>query len=261
MLQMFIDDSGSGGDSRFYILAGFKARVAVWEAFSDDWKAVLDSDPKIAYFKMSEAESLKGPFKGFSKEQRNKKVNKFIDVIDGHDIWLTTVALPQQDYDQIIRPASSQVYATPYLYAFMWIVMACAGHTRQFGQLSDLGKNELWNTYDPDNVEKIDFIFDRQKPEEDDAKRHYELIRTYAEWAPLVGSIRYEDEKQFLPLQAADLAAWQNRRRLCVVGEGTRPQYHRLYTNPLRFFRKTFQTQDLLRMKAPTQKQQTQRTT
>src|SRR5262245_20319635 len=79
MLQAFIDDSGSGGDSRFYILAGFKARIAVWEGFTTEWRAVLDTDPKIDYFKMSEAESLKGPFKGFCTQQRNKKVNNLID--------------------------------------------------------------------------------------------------------------------------------------------------------------------------------------
>ena len=61
----FIDDSGSGGDSPYYILAGYSAPKATWAAFWPDWQAALDVPPKLEYFKMSEAESLKGQFRTF----------------------------------------------------------------------------------------------------------------------------------------------------------------------------------------------------
>jgi uncharacterized protein DUF3800 len=82
-VRAFTDDSGSGGDSRYFVLCGFMADLPTWEHFSDQWDAVLKAPPAIEYFKMSEAESLKGQFdknKGWSETTRNKKVNDFIDV-------------------------------------------------------------------------------------------------------------------------------------------------------------------------------------
>lgn len=62
MAFAFVDDSGSGGDSPYYVLAGYSADEATWRAFWGDWQGVLDLSPKLDYFKMSEAESLKGQF-------------------------------------------------------------------------------------------------------------------------------------------------------------------------------------------------------
>jgi hypothetical protein len=75
MVLAFVDDSGSGGDSLFSVLAGYSATEPTWAAFWRDWQDALDLDPKIAYFKMSEAESRKGQFEGFCSEGRTRRVN------------------------------------------------------------------------------------------------------------------------------------------------------------------------------------------
>jgi len=104
----FIDDSGSGGDSPYYILAGYSAPEATWAAFWPDWQAALDVAPKLQYFKMSEAESLKGQFSGFSSEQRTERVNRFIDVIQAHDLQEASIAVSAQAYrDTFIRSCTN----------------------------------------------------------------------------------------------------------------------------------------------------------
>jgi hypothetical protein len=57
MALAFVDDSGSGGDSAYYVLAGYVASKDEWGAFIEDWQSVLDLPPQMKYFKMSEAES------------------------------------------------------------------------------------------------------------------------------------------------------------------------------------------------------------
>jgi Protein of unknown function (DUF3800) len=59
MLKAFIDDSGSGGDSPWFVLAGYVGTVEAWDAFEQSWRTVLDVSPKLEYFKASEAESLR----------------------------------------------------------------------------------------------------------------------------------------------------------------------------------------------------------
>src|ERR1039458_6635169 len=92
----FIDDSGSGGDSPYYILAGYSPSEAACGAFGPGWQAALDVAPKLQYFKMSEAESLKGQFSGFSSERRTERVNRFIDVIQAHDLQEASIAVSAQ---------------------------------------------------------------------------------------------------------------------------------------------------------------------
>ncbi|HMF74567.1 MAG TPA: DUF3800 domain-containing protein [Bryobacteraceae bacterium] len=45
-------------------------------------------------------------------------------------------------------------------------------------------------------------------------------------------NVHYEDEKRFLPLQAADLLAWQIRRRFCVTTELPRRQFEEAIHSP-----------------------------
>lgn len=63
MAWAFVDDSGSGGDSPYFVLAGYAACESAWTTFLPHWQSVLDLPPKLEYFKMSEAESLKGQFR------------------------------------------------------------------------------------------------------------------------------------------------------------------------------------------------------
>jgi hypothetical protein len=97
MALAFVDDSGSGGDAPYYVLAGYSASEYVWQDFYRHWQAVLDGSPKQVHFKMREAESLKGQFTGFSPEQRNRRLNEFIDVVLQHDLQEPSVAIPDKD--------------------------------------------------------------------------------------------------------------------------------------------------------------------
>ncbi len=63
-LRAFIDDSGSGGDSPWFVLAGYVGKVEAWDAFHEPWRKVLEVPPQLEYFKASEAESLRSDGSG-----------------------------------------------------------------------------------------------------------------------------------------------------------------------------------------------------
>ena len=82
---------------------------------------------------MSEAESLKGQFSGFSTEQRTERINQFIDVIQAHDLQEASIAVSVQTYRTIFYPVMHKSNASSYYLAFIGMVSALAGINRYSG--------------------------------------------------------------------------------------------------------------------------------
>jgi hypothetical protein len=60
--QAVIDDSVDQPNRTFLVLGGFVSSANNWAALSDDWREALNLEPKLDYFKMSEANVLGGQF-------------------------------------------------------------------------------------------------------------------------------------------------------------------------------------------------------
>ena len=201
MLKAFIDDSGSGGDSPWYVLAGYLGTVEGWAAFDDQWAAVLHRHPRIEYFKSSEAERLRGrgQWAGVSKEQRTSKLNALIDVIAQCARRAICVRMRQLDYNDLVKGGIPPAWDSPYYLLQTFIIGAAINIERNDGE-----------------CEPIAFVFDRDQKHE---KRSQEMLPAVRRMPSLYGSlvdVSYQSEQDSLPLQAADLLAWQIRRFFSV---------------------------------------------
>jgi len=223
VLKAFIDDSGSGGDSPWVVLAGYVGTVDDWDgpAFGKEWTDALNNVPRINYFKASEAESLRsdGQWAGISKIQRDAKIDSLIKVIQRRARHAIYVRLKQRHYDRIVKNSLiKKQFENPYYILFTYLVMAIMA---------------LQNTIGGDLM--TEFIFDSHERFEKPSKLVYEVLMEHPDLARLASpNILYRDDQKFLPLQAADLLAWQVRRRFCVA-EAARPQMEaalRGYGNP-----------------------------
>jgi hypothetical protein len=211
MALAFVDDSGSGGDSPYYVLGGYVGHVPEWNSFVTAWQGVLDLTPRLEYFKMSEAESLKGQFLGFSADVRTSRLAEFIDVILQHDLFEWSVAISEADYREVLLPTLLPAFRSPYYFAFIGMVTALSGRYR-------------WSGSD----EIVDFVFDEQEGMDRKALGIYQSFKT---WFPhwRLGKVAHRSDRDFLPLQAADLISWQTRRFMCST-EGTRAELRRLHS-------------------------------
>ena len=218
MLKAFVDDSGSGGDSPWYVLAGYVGTVDGWDQFDAQWRSALDADPKINDFHSSEAESLRprGQWAGVTKDQRNVKINELIEVITRCAQRAIHVRVRQSDYNEIIKNYVPPQWDNAYYFLFPSFVAAVVGMEKYFGQ-----------------SEPVEFVFDSSKRFEKPSLRLYNQFVDLDKFAGRILNIHYEDDKVFLPLQAADLLAWQIRRRHCVTSEQKRAHFERaLYRLP-----------------------------
>ena len=216
MLKVFIDDSGSGGDSPWFVLAGYVGTVEGWDSFDLKWRTVLDGPPKIDYFKSSEAESLRrdGQWAGISKDERNARIDALIRVIGNCATRSVYVRLQQRDYDDVIKKYVPPEWDNAYFFLFMALIFAATSTEKYLG-----GK------------QPIDFVFDSNRRLEKPSLQLYGDCMGFPQLADRIADIHYEDEKIFLPLQAADLLAWQIRRRFST-SEAPRPQFDRAIDCP-----------------------------
>jgi hypothetical protein len=112
MLQGYIDDSGSDMQGPVYVLSGFIGHVEEWAQFSDKWDIELRKTPAISYFEMSDAESLKEQFQGWTPEDRDAKVMSLAKLIVPHVICNVECLVSQADYDLVVPPVISFIRKT-----------------------------------------------------------------------------------------------------------------------------------------------------
>jgi hypothetical protein len=203
-LQVYVDESGGINTSRTFVMSGLMASVETWDAFGREWDQVLAQSPRLEYFKMSEAVTLGGQFRGWSESTRDERLRqladlalkyKLIQFIESMDLRsFTHFSLKQM----LPKPANS-----PYFFSFHRMISIVARH------LCESGHNE-----------QFEIFFDIHKIFGHKARRFYPLIKILKkgtlEYDILPTDPIFRDDANTYPLQIADMTAWLLRD----IGEG-----------------------------------------
>ncbi len=212
VLQAYIDDSRDGATGNF-VLAGYIASAEQWAAFSQEWESMLPNAVKtskgVHRFKMSE-------MKHFGKMN---DVSLFHNIIMKHVQMSVSVVFNSNELkarvDRLVAEAAHPGYGKinieidnmkkkwrdPFFFAFRMLMDGF--HQARVAQ--------------PDLVPidgVVDFVFDndgneifiRQIWDEYLANRPEEFRNGYGK------KPRFENDEEYLPLQAADFRAWWVRK-------------------------------------------------
>jgi hypothetical protein len=200
VLRAFFDDSGRGkeSDSPVFVLAGYAGPVQNFLGFADDWQVIMREEPALAYLKGKEANALDRNFKGWTEKQRDEKLEKLIGAIRKHDLIALSLTVTYRDFNRVLRKPKG-LFKNPFGLAFAYVVAWLMNSAQ----------------VKPER-EEIELIFDQGViTREKTIENAYKGLK----WALpkealdlLVGRPRFEDDKRHLPLQAADLLAWNVRR-------------------------------------------------
>ncbi len=203
MLECFADDSGSDNQGPVFVLAGYVSTEDRWTQFCEEWVSVLNSGPKpLAYFKMVEANSKKGEFLAWKDVDRDSKLIELSEIIQRYALFDIRCVLRWKDYEEV-QKCYPQYQVSPYELLFHQVMIRATLH------LHRLHSNDL-----------IKFYFDDQNKIGDQVLNGYsrqmstlpEMLLRY-----VAGPPNFKDEKRIMPLQAADLLAWQVRRSICEM--------------------------------------------
>lgn len=206
MLAHF-DASGSMGDSPFFVMAGYLAPLASWQAFTREWRAALDEPTTIEYFKMREANGCDGQFRGWSADDRDQRLQLLCPIINRHVSAMVLFVVSTEAWRRhFLGKLDNRYHDRPYYFAFHGIMSVLARYLHQ------------------KNIdEKIDFVFDDEGGEPTamiQAGYDDYVVRAPEQFKKYLGSKpRFENDKVILPLQAADMLAW-HARRIFADGRG-----------------------------------------
>ncbi len=199
VLQIFIDDSGSSPNDKYFVLGGLAASANQWLLFSEEWKSALSQPPGISYFKTSEANAMRGEFgHGWNRRLIDQKVDELAQIATRYAQYCVHSVIRWSDYVKFFgdfkkhyQGEQFKEWANPY-FLCMYALAAC------------LTRYSKKNHIDP--IWKI--VVDEHGSIGRIANDVFAAIREPAIHQALGGIPSFDDDRKVLPLQAADLYAW-----------------------------------------------------
>jgi hypothetical protein len=184
------------------VLGGFISSIEKWERFSDAWAAELAAPPAIRLYKNSQAMSRTDEFAGWSYTDVQNKVSRLVAIIVSHVMYRIHVSINHTEFEKFMKFNEFEILTDPYYTLFLSIIgMVIIALDKQ------------------DERHPVSFIFDEQGSIGFKALEMARIINqnvrlhfTESEAQLLVGLPTFADDKQMMPLQAADLYAGNVRR-------------------------------------------------
>lgn len=218
-VQAFVDDSKSERDPPFFVLGGYVATAQTWTDFSTKWQQALEMRPRIKYFKLREAVRGIGEFYGASEALRQERIGVMRGVIELFHISGFSISF-RLDHLTATHADLNKYWLNPYYTAVTCLMPELAR-----------GLEELEMPR-----ERLDIVFDNQDMEKTEVLRAWEHLRDRAKTSTklvppdilshlLVNSPRWDDDKDVLPLQAADMQATWVRMSKEAEFEGLEPKH------------------------------------
>lgn len=189
----YFDESGTHPGSEYVVVAGFVANEPAWLEFSAEWQVALDSYD-LEFFHMSDFENRQGPYRFWCEDERKERLNQLLDIIHKHVFQSIGCIVLKKSFDSIMSPQARIICGDAYGLASL----AC------FRNLGDTAKN-------PKIDGVMDYIMERG------AMGSTALLHIWREGAKdpkwmennRIHSLDFRDKRAFLPLQAADILAYE----------------------------------------------------
>ena len=191
MLIGYFDESGTHAGSKSLAIGGFVGPEKKWRRFEREWSQELRSEG-LLYTHMSELESCRGLFASWDKTRARNFQVRLLDIIRAHATWGVSCTVMLNDYNQLVlsdpdKELSKKV-GTPYGICTVGCVALSVEWVKK-----------------KHPAEAIQFIFESGMP-------RTEVTEWFARQklrSPQLAGIAFSEKSQTLPLQAADIHAYE----------------------------------------------------
>lgn len=203
----YFDESGTHDGSEVVAVAGFVANTSNWEQFSEDWQAILN-DCSLEYFHMSEFENMQGPYTSWTDTEGKDCLNRLLDTIHEHVIQSVAFIIPKMSFDLLMSAKAKRICGDAYGLAALecWRKLAdTARDPRLDGVLNCIMESGARGRHALEEIHAAgseDAAWQNENP---------------------ILSLAFQDKRVFLPLQAADILAYElYKQGLRQFGQETR---------------------------------------
>lgn len=177
------------------VVAGYVARRSAWNDFSKKWQRAL---APIKVFHSNECNGRHGEWDGWSKEDRDEKVKSLLPLLPGIKGVGLAVGIVLKDVEQALQahPHLKPYWGNPYEACFHWWLSII---------LEQMHKRQ---SYEPLA------IVHEENQYGDEARSAFNYIKkTFDPHDQLVG-FSFGAKNKYVPLQAADILAYEVNKRL-----------------------------------------------
>ena len=194
MFGAYFDESGTGTQSPMMAVAGFVARSSVWtDVFEPAWRAILDREG-VSYFHMTDFENYRGEYTGWERDRHERFIKDLITVIrtaQPYGVGMTLDLVAFRELESELRAVDVR---KPYHLCAQWCVALLL--------------------IVPEELKPVAWMFEEGAEGTGDLKAGLEqLSARLPEPFPRISPLAFGKKQEHLPLQAADLLAYEIRKQ------------------------------------------------
>lgn len=190
----YFDESGTHSGSDVLTVAGYISSSDGWRIFSAGWQAAL-TDYSLDHFHMTDFANQAPPFDAWTESKRRECLGRLIKIINETAFGSVAISLSPKSFDVIFSVRAKAICGGAYGLATSACFLDLAESLRSSPEIDG------WIAYvfesgaaGAGQVSKV-FTANERDPK---SKEHLRLL-----------SLRFENKRQFLPLQAADILAYE----------------------------------------------------
>lgn len=193
MYGVYFDESRTHADAPYICVAGCLASVDRWERFNVEWAGML-AKHGLTHYHAASCEHQRDEFKGWKKEDCNALHKANVEIIARHVQHIVCSAVVRQAYDGLPRFLNDAWAPYPFCAHNALGMLAAHMKRKRKGDLAAAvfedgarGKGIVLSTYDFQKKYSIPGL-------------------------GMIASIAFGDKKLVLPLQAADVVAYESAK-------------------------------------------------
>jgi len=195
-LQVYLDESGTHGESPAVVVAGYVGEPAEWDQWTSEWERTKEG--RINVFHAVHCNNRSGEFSGWGKSERNAFVEAMLPITPKHIKIGISIGIDMKSYWDAIsdRPDLNEHFGNPYLACFGWLLQDIAEDIEKSG--IDRG----FHIFHEENQFKEDAIY-----------RHKWIVNNIPGGERCFG-LSFAKKSDCIPLQAADILAYETHHKI-----------------------------------------------
>ena len=209
MLKAYFDESGTGGEGVVTAIAGFVGTADAWEVVEAGWFDLLKplAEWGVSWFHMTDCVAGRGEFERVPSSVRSALIAGLTGVIARAAVVPVWAGVNLAEFERLVKPGSpfQKRYPRPYDLCFDEVV-------RQVCEWS----------HDYAGASRVALTFGATSQRQDDrSEETLTTWRSHPKFGGVLGPLAFDDPRQLVPLQAADLYVHQLTAEQNTLENGT----------------------------------------
>lgn len=195
MLKAYMDESGVHDGSPVLTVAAYVARPAQWRDWTKKWN-VAKRPIKVVH--AADAANRTGEFSDWTEGQVAALAVRLLSIIAEADFPGIVIGIHMDEFRKALtgRDDLRKIFGSPYAACFQWVVQAIMNMQAEHG-----------------SNERIAFIHERNDYQQE-AREGFKWIQQYGNPQRSRISLEFGDKATHVPLQAADILAYEGNKRI-----------------------------------------------